>query len=389
MLYDCVIVGGGAVGASLALALGQQKYKVLLLEKNAQFSNESDTDARTIALSYASLQIYRQMNVWEKLIARAIPIQKVLVTVQGQYGTCRLESEKQGVAALGYVVGLRELEQALYEALSAEPNVQILRPATLVYRSCAPDAWHLKIQQAHENLTVKCKLLIAADGVMSHLRQEQSIPQLKKEYEHYAVMANIQIVSKQPFTAYERFLPQGAIALLPWQKDLYTCIWTTSCEEAEMLVQLNSAQFLQKCQRQWGSRIGLMQAVSKRNYFPLQMQLASQQESARFLLMGNAAHSLHPIAAQGLNLSLRDIWQMRSQIIKASETVDIGSAIFLNEYTQARKTDQNRIIFATDVIARTMSSGLMPGWMKAAGITLFDCLSPLKNKFTRMGMGLT
>lgn len=388
MLYDCVIVGGGAVGLSLALALGQQQYKVLLLEQNAQFSKETDLEARTIALSYASVRIYTEMGVWEKLHPRAVPIERVLVTMKGQYGACRLNGESEGMATLGYVVGLRELEQALYETLTTQPFVEILRPATLIHRHSSPEAWHLKIQHSAANLTVNSTLLVAADGVTSALRQEQGISQIKKEYDHYAVMANVEIPSTHHFTAYERFLPQGAIALLPWQKDLYTCIWTTGKEEAESLVALSPEDFIQRCQQQCGSRIGTIITVSKRSYFPLQMQLASQQESARFLLMGNAAHTLHPIAAQGLNLSLRDVWQMRTQVMIANEKKDIGCEQFLNEYIQSRKTDQSRIIFATDAIARTMSSDMLPGWIRAAGITFLDCLSPLKHKFTQMGMGI-
>lgn len=394
MLYDCVIVGGGAVGTSLALALGQQKYKVLLLEKNAPLVKPEDKEARTLALSYASYRIYSALGVWEKLKTRAVPIQQVLVSMKGHYGACRLNHEGDSGEPLGYVVGLTELEQALYNSLAHQPSVDIFRPATLVNRTSTPEAWHLTIQRATHEITEKllhvdCKLLIAADGVDSILREEQSISQQKKTYEHYAVMANVQMARAHDFVAYERFLPHGAIALLPWQANLATCIWTASKSEVDKLVNLKTEDFLAQCSEHLGARVGRLQTLSKRVSFPLQMQLACQQESARFLLMGNAAHSLHPIAAQGLNLSLRDVWQIRNQLIKAKEQCDIGSTFFLNEYLHARKPDQQRIIFATDAIARGMTTKVLPSWLRAMGITLFDCLSPLKRKFTHMGMGLS
>ncbi len=387
MVYDGVVVGGGIVGASLALALSQQNYKVLLIEQTSASPLPDDFQARTLALSYTSMRIYEALKLSDKLKSRAVPIHKVLVNMKGQYGSCRLDCFDENVDALGHVVSAHELERILYEAL-AEQKVEILRPATICQRDCAPDGWQLKLSTL--NKTISCKLLIASDGVTSHLRQEQSISCLDRDYDHYAVLSNLKIASMQPFTAIERFLPFGAIALLPWQENIMTCVWTTHQKEAQDLKQISDDEFLHRCQEQLGKRVGLLQAVSKRIIFPLRMQIAEQQTSARFLLMGNAAHSLHPIAAQGLNLSLRDIWQIRSQIIKSKQThCDIGSPSFLQEYMESRKPDQARVIFATDKIARFMSKNNLPSWLRAAGITMFDCLSPLKRKFTRFGMGLS
>jgi 2-octaprenyl-6-methoxyphenol hydroxylase len=232
-------------------------------------------------------------------------------------------------------------------------------------------------------------LLIAADGASSTLREEQGISVNTKNYNHFAVLTNVKLEASHPFRAYERFLAQGAIALLPWQNNLATCVWTTQHEQAQFLLSLTDEEFIAACQAEFGFRMGKITQVGKRNCFPLQMTIASVQSSARFLVMGNAAHSLHPIAAQGLNLSLRDIWQVRNQALHLNNKADLGSEDFIAEYHQARSHDQNRIIFATDKIARFMSGGPLPSWLRACGITLFDCVNPLKQLFTRFSMGLS
>lgn len=389
MYYDCVIVGGGAVGASLALALSQLKYHVLLLEKKTPHLGVQDIDARTLALSYSSYHILQTLGVWEQLAQRAVPIQKVHVSIQGKFGSCRLDCQQQKLNALGYVVGFDDLEMALYQQLGQMETAKVLRPATIQARESSPWGWTLSIATPTQTDKIRCRLLVAADGVDSLLREEQSIPFRKKGYGHFAIMNNVRILSHQSYIATERFLDQGAIALLPWREGYATCIWTMDKVQAQKLTELNDEKYMQICQHQLGGRIGKLQAIGKRVSFPLLMRLATQQISSRFLLMGNSAHSLHPIAAQGLNLSLRDIWQIRSQILKAKEFCDIGSTSFLSEYVKLREDDQDRVIFATDKIARFMSGGPLPTWLRALGITLFDCLTPLKRQFTHLSMGLS
>lgn len=386
--YDCVIVGGGCVGASLALALAKSSYRILLIEKNQPAPPVEDLKARTLALSYASARIYSTLGIWESL-QQVKALQQVLVTKQGQFGASRLKSTDVGLPALGYVVAIHELEAALYHALANTKTVRIMRPATIIERKDVAAGWDLSVTANNEIENITCQLLVAADGVDSILRKEQGIHCSLKEYGHYAVMTNVQLKAANPYTAIERFLSQGAIALLPWKQDYATLIWTLNRCENQHIKALADEDFLRVCQQQLGNRIGKLLKVGERNYFPLTMQVASVQYSTRFLLLGNSAHSLHPIAAQGLNLSLRDIWQLYSQISKSKESCDIGSEAFLCEYIRQRSADQQRIIFATDKIARYMSGGSLPNWLQALGITLFDCLNPIKYKFTRISMGLS
>ncbi len=385
MNYDAVIVGGGAVGLSLALALGEQNLKVMLIEQQAPKAAMDDFDARTIALSFASKEIFDCLGVWPLLRARAIPIHDVVVSVKGHYGRSRLKTP-DNYDALGYVVGAQDIEVALEQAL-AKTTVSIVRPAHITQQESNQDHWQIRISNLEQPVT--CKLLIACDGANSHLRQQQRIDTITKDYHHYAVITNVEIPDLPKFTAIERFLDDGAIALLPWQQKLATCVWTVSQEKMNELKMLDDNAFLALCAQQIGRSLGKLTKCSARKYFPLNMSWAQMQVSARFLLMGNAAHNLHPIAAQGFNLSLRDIWQLRSQVVKSKQAlVDIGTEAFLNCYLSARKGDQNRIIFATDKIARFMSGGPIPSMLRAKGLTLFDNIKPLKYQFIKIAMGL-
>jgi len=268
------------------------------------------------------------------------------------------------------------------------PNVRIMRPGTLTHYELSPQGWELTIAKVQESLAIKTRLLVAADGIDSMLRKALAITVNKTEYGHFAVMSNIERSGVSPFTAFERFMSQGAIALLPWQNNMATCVMTVPMEQAQLLMAMSDKEYLTACQDALGRRQGRLIGLGRRICLPLTMQIASQQISNRFLLMGNAAHSLHPIAAQGLNLSLRDIWQLRNQIRMSKTLIDVGSIHFLETYTQARTNDQSRIIFATDKIAKYMSGGPLPMRLRALGITLFDSFVPVKKMFTRISMGL-
>lgn len=388
MQYDAVILGGGVVGATLALMLAQNQYQVLLIEKNSPQPLAEELSARTVALSYASIRILESLQVWQALQQRAMPIKEVAVSVAGRFGRSHLEAKQQGVEFLGQVVTFVELEQALFAALAHLPNVQILRPAILNAYQASEHAWDLTIMHHDAKLPVKTRLLVAADGLHSTLRTALAIPVNKSDYGHFAVMSNIVCEGMPSHTAIERFLPNGAIALLPWQNNLVTCVLTVTEDRQRTLLQMQETDYLRTCQEALGSRYGKLVRLGKRVALPLAMQVAQQQIGNRFLLMGNAAHSLHPIAAQGLNLSLRDIWQLKKQLTRSPDPIDLGGAQFLANYQSARGGDQRRIIFATDKIAKYLSGGPLPMELRALGITLFDSFWPAKKLFAHYSMGL-
>lgn len=386
MLFDVAILGGGAVGATLALMLAQLDYQVLIIEKKMNNKVVPDIDARTVALSFASIHILNSLNIWQQLQNNTVNITEVAVSVSGHLGRSRLQAATQNVPFLGQVAAFDELETVLFDALSSLPNVTILRPATLQQYRLNQASWELEIE-ASRTVKVSARLLVAADGIDSALREAVGIGVNKTEYGHVAVLANIQRQQAPLSTAIERFMPEGAIALLPWRNQLATCVYTANSLRATELMAMSDVDYLAACQEALGTRNGKLIGIGRRISLPLIMQVAKQQTSNRLLLLGNAAHSLHPIAAQGLNLSLRDIWQLKNQLTHLKRQ-DLGSAAFLMAYQAARKNDQGRIIFATDKIAKYLSGGPLPMSIRALGVTLFDSLRPAKSLFTRYSMGL-
>lgn len=387
-MCDVVILGGGVVGASLALMLAQFNYQVVVVEKKSPTTTTThDLAARTVALSFASVQILKSLGVWQALEQCTVPIQEVLVSVAGRLGRSHLKAAEQGAPYLGQVVAFDDLEQVLFAALAKMPNVKLFCNATLSEYHKEQSDWSLTLQAA-KPLVIRSKLLVAADGIDSSVRQHLGMEVRTTDYGHFAVLANLQVKDAPPARAIERFLKDGAIALLPWRNQLATSVYTVTEQQKNHLQALNDQAYLTACQQALGMRHGKLIGLGKRICVPLMMQVAPQQISDRFLLMGNAAHSLHPIAAQGLNLSLRDIWQLKKQLSSCHEKIDLGSSSFLETYQQARQSDQNRIIFATDHIAKYLSGGPLPMGLRALGVTLFDCLSPAKKLFTRYSMGL-
>ncbi len=381
--YDVIIVGGGAVGASVALAIGQCNRQVLLIEKRSldHIRPTLSMNEKTLALSYSSIKIYEALGVLKFFIDKSVSINEVHVTQQGQFGSCRLNHKEQGVDQLGAVVGAHDLEFAIYQTLKACPFVTLMQ---------ADEPLQLQRHLNHwEGQDCQAPLLIASDGAQSSLRNKVFIQCNETDYQHCALALNMKMSKMPKGLALERFLDEGAIALLPWQNDWMTCVWTLKKDEAALAMALSDNEFKVKCEQVLGKMYSNIEEMGTRSIYPLQMKLAKNQFSSRFLLMGNAAHSLHPIAAQGLNLSLRDVWQLRSQLRQdPTHLVDMGTEAFLQEYDNKRKADQNRIIRTTSNIASIMANQRVPALLRAMGITLLDTLLPLKIPFTKLSMGL-
>lgn len=377
--YDAIIIGGGIVGASLALALGKKQRRVLLVEKQLRKEPPIDPlEARTLALSYSSYFIYSALGI-TKVFQGASPIKQVRVNVQGQFGSCRFDHRHYHTKALGYVVGAHDLGRELIQALQQCAMVEIREGEFPTEGILLGDRWQIG--------EVGARLLIACDGMDSPWRESQRITCEERDYQHHAIVLNIKMRGNLPGVALERFLPQGAIALLPWQEGA-TCVWTLPPEKAAFYMQQDEESFKEHCQQAFGNQFGRIEQLGKRHCVPLKMVRTKIQSTSRFLLMGNAAHSLHPIAAQGLNLSLRDIWQFYEKLDRDYSEEDMGSLEFLENYAHARKRDQQRVITSTDRIARWMVSGKIPAWTQAWGMTVWDSLSPFKHRFVRRSMGM-
>ena len=387
--FDAVIVGAGMVGSTLALVLGQCGYRVLLVEQYPPRAVPLDADMRTMALSHASQVLLAQLGLWPSLALRAARMDALCVTVQGQWGSTHLippTSAGQTNYALGYVISVFDIDVTLQKAISANTNITLMRPATVVSHQPQANTWQVGIQCADTLHQITTRLFIAADGAGSPLAKAQQIQYQTTEYSHQAICANVALETKSPHTAYERFLKEGALALLPWIKPYATCIWTIQGSPDDYLG-LSDADYLAACQSAFGRRVGRFLSIGKRIAYPLTMCVAKHQISWRFLVMGNAAHQLHPIAAQGLNLSLADIAYVRSLLLNGGDRFDLGASGFLEQYQQHRWPQQAKVIFPTDMMAKTLSSQAIPSVLRGIGNTLLDMLPPLKRPITQWGMG--
>lgn len=390
-MFDVLIVGGGMVGASLAVALKPLKLKVGLVEAFAFGSHsQAGYDDRSVALSYGSSLIYQGMGVWGRLQAGVEPIRQIHVSDRGHFGATRLDAAAEGVPALGYVVESRVLGEALFAGL-ADSAVEVLAPAKV--HAFGQTAGHVQVQveRAGNRETLQTRLLVVADGSKSALRGQLGIGVDGHDYGQTAIIANVSTEQAHGNTAYERFTPDGPLALLPLTENRYSLVWTHRTETAAATLALSDAAFLQALQTAFGYRQGRFTKVGQRSSFPLSLMKSSREVEGRALLIGNASHTLHPVAGQGLNLALRDVAVLCDLLAgEVQQTpMDCGKAALLQAYQQARQPDYTRVVGYTDSLIRIFSNDLpLLGHARAGGLLAVDRIAPFRKLLTQQSMGL-
>lgn len=301
MQYDLVIVGGGIVGATLAVALQKLPLKIALIDKNL---TQQLPDGRLIALNDNSIALFEHLGVWPAMLPQATPIKTVHVSKQGYFGSTRIDASTLKLAALGYVVPAETINRALYQALT---NITLLQPAELASLHAHKEGVELSIKEGEKLQTYLSHHVVAADGSFSKVRELLQIPTKITHYHQSALVAEVTLKRHHHYIAYERFQDQGAIAMLPLVGTKVAMIWTGKDNDIHTLLKLNDEAFLASLQKWFGLRLGTFAAIGKRHIYPLKMLVAEKQKHKNIFLLGNAAHTFHPIAAQGLNLSLREI----------------------------------------------------------------------------------
>lgn len=314
MMYDIVIVGGGMVGGSLAHALRNTTLKILLVD--AATSSHHD-DPRLIALNHHSCQFFESLGLWQQLHAHAAAIETVHVSQRKQFGITRLHARDFGLSALGHVVPAKYINAALYDNLNQD-NLTLLKPATLKNISQTDAVIFLDVEMNTEIKKIKTNYLVGADGTHSTVRELMNFATESFDYQQSALVTITELQRSHHHIAYERFHESGAIAMLPLMGNRVATIWTDASEKILMLQKLSGKEFLDTLQQQFGYRLGRLCGIEKRFVFPLQMQRVQQLVKNNIILLGNAAHTLHPIAAQGLNLAL---YETRILIERFSEPV--------------------------------------------------------------------
>ena len=374
---DILIVGGGLTGATLMLALRGLGYSALLVDAQP-FENKikADFDARSLALSPASQRILAMLGIWEPLQEYATPINLIHVSEQHHFGASRLQGKND--AALGYVIEMQYINRALQQLLDPE---HILAPATVHSLDLSKNLATV-VTDAGE-IKINARLMVAADGARSAMRRFCGLPSQTKLYGQQAIVANIGLLKPHQGRAYERFTPHGPLALLPMQENRMSLVWAMPPQEAEQLMSLSDVEFLQRLQRAFGYRLGRFSKTGQRFSYPLQQVLMPQQVKESVVFVGNAAHTLHPVAGQGFNLGLRDIATLAQCIAKQGLNAEM-----LQHYMQLRAHDQKAITQFTDGLIRVFTSRLPGlGCARGLGLIALDNIPALKNLLARYARG--
>ncbi|MDH5395491.1 MAG: 2-octaprenyl-6-methoxyphenyl hydroxylase [Gammaproteobacteria bacterium] len=397
--YDLIIVGGGLVGASLACALAESSLRIAMIEAfpfaadNAEY--QPAFDARSVALSYTSKQVFEGMGLWPSINKLGVAaIKKIHVSDRGHAGVTRLNALDENVEALGYVVETRVIGKALFAALSQHANITLIAPAELKDFELATGSASVNIKQNNEMKTLTAKLLVAADGGDSVVRRLSGVRIKQRNYDQVAVIANVASDKPHQNQAFERFTDSGPLALLPMaataeEKNRYSLVWTIDSSQQEDMLSWDDETFLYKLKERFGVRAGNFTQVSSRHSYPLCLMRAQEHVRERLAIIGNAAHTLHPVAGQGFNLGLRDVAALAQVIIDAQrDNKDIGALTILKEYADWRRRDHIQTAMATDSLVRLFSNNFLPlAALRNLGLLVVDLVPPLKKVFARHAMG--
>ena len=393
--YDIVIAGGGMIGASLALALSPLGLRVAVVEAVARGETRQPSfDDRSTALSRSTQRMFEAMGLWDDVISAATPIRRIHVSDRGRFGFSHIDAAQQGVDALGYVVINRVLGEVLQSALARAETVDVLCPARVVDIDIGGDAATARIETGGgDEQELDCQLLVAADGANSMLRPMLGICATKTDYGQHAIIGNLLPEKPLDNCAYERFTDSGPLALLPVANDRAGFVWIVPSDDAGRVLALDDAAFLGELQAAFGYRLGRLSRVGKRAAYPLALSKALRLTAERAVLVGNSAHGLHPVAAQGFNLGMRDVAALCDCIADArgaNPSADLGDPDLLARYAQWRRSDQGKLVRLTDGIVRLFGSSSPPlRAVRNLGMLGFDLVPGVRSVFAKHMMGLT
>lgn len=389
--YDLIIVGGGMAGASLAIALSGRGLKLALVEAAMPtVDSVPNYDDRAIALAWGSSRIFSGLGVWQDISARAEPIREIHVSERGGFGFTRLHHAQEGVAALGYVVTARDLGAVLLESLSSCEDVELIAPARVTSVHTTEQLASIGVQRDGELVNLETSLLVAADGGHSFIREQLHIATHHWDYAQHAIIANISPSRPHHGVAFERFTEQGPVALLPMSEQRCALVYTVEDKELEAVQGLDDQQFLALVQQRFGWRLGRFEQVGKRTAYPLSHIRALQSVHQRAVIVGNAAHTLHPIAGQGFNLGIRDVAALAEVVLDAYQHgLDIGTEQVLQHYNSWRSNDQKAVAIATDSLVRLFTNPLGPVKLaRNLGMLTLDAIPVARHRLARAAMGI-
>ena len=400
--YDLVVVGAGMVGASFCCALEnllrESPISVLVIEAiapNNGLVKQSSFDARSTALSFGSRKIFEEFAVWQELGAAVSAIDEIQVSDRGRLGAVSLSAQEQKVDALGYVVENKRLGEVLNARLLGSDKINLLSPAAVSSIKATEGGMQLRLQHGDSDAIVDTSLVVLADGGKSPVCEQLGISQSIERYDQHALIANIVFEKPHNNIAYERFTDTGPLAILPLQAidgtNRGSLVWTLSVEQAAEFREMNEEQLLSLLQERFGFKLGKITNIGERFVYPLSLSLAKEQVRPGLALLGNVAHTLHPVAGQGLNLALRDARVLVDVLGKAMQQgAALGDMSMLSEYVARQEADQALTTQFTHNITKLFSSNNdAKVWLRKFGLLAIELSPRVRHSLAERAMGLS
>jgi len=400
--YDLVVVGAGMVGASFCCALEnllrESPISVLVIEAiapNNGLAKQSSFDARSTALSFGSRKIFEEFAVWQELGAAVSAIDEIQVSDRGRLGAVSLSAQEQKVDAFGYVVENKRLGEVLNARLLGSDKINLLSPAAVSSIKATEGGMQLRLQHGDSDAIVDTSLVVLADGGKSPVCEQLGISQSIERYDQHALIANIVFEKPHNNIAYERFTDTGPLAILPLQAidgtNRGSLVWTLSVEQAAEFREMNEEQLLSLLQERFGFKLGKITNIGERFVYPLSLSLAKEQVRPGLALLGNVAHTLHPVAGQGLNLALRDARVLVDVLGKAmQQEAALGDMSMLSEYVARQEADQALTTQFTHNITKLFSSNNdAKVWLRKFGLLAVELSPRVRHSLAERAMGLS
>lgn len=388
---DVVIVGAGMAGLTLAISLARQGLEVTVLEKAdvELFKHQKPSvDGRSSAIAYASQQVLARFGIWDSLASDASPIYDIQVTDGNSPFYLHFDHKQVGDAPMGYMLENNAILRGLFVEAGTLPNITILSPVSAISLQQLP---HKAILMLNNGNTVEAKLVVAADGKKSAIRQMLHITTTGWDYNQTAIVCTISHEKDHGCVAQERFLPGGPFAVLPLKGGKHSSlVWVEKTELVPAFMKLSEAERCWHIQKRVGNKLGKIELVTPCISYPLSVCFANQYYRERTVLVGDAAHAVHPIAGQGFNLGIQDIAALVDAVIYNKQLgLDIGAQNMLKRYTTQRRPENMAMIAITDSLTRLFSTNISPiKYARQMGIGIVDHIAPLQRFFIRYAMGL-
>jgi 2-octaprenyl-6-methoxyphenol hydroxylase len=400
--YDVIIIGAGMVGATLACALthqAQRPARILLVEASRILSGKAEQpgfDARSTVLSAGSIDYLSMLGLWQSMRPSAAPIHHIHVSDQGHFGGVRMHHTDAGVDALGHVVENAAIGQALNQHLLQNNGIELCFPVNVSQVKPQADGMQLTLQsvdEAGQEQNVTAALVVLAEGGRSGLAAQLGIHMREQHYGQSAIIANVAMAQPHQGVAYERFTAKGPLALLPLTphegRNRMALVWTQPEDDIAGVLALSDADCIARLQNDCGSNLGHVLHIGKRAVYPLKLQVAEEQFRPALVLLGNVAHTLHPVAGQGFNLALRDAMALAANVRQSlQQQMNPGSYERLSGWWQVVQQDQARTITFSDSMTKLFSSSRPTlALLRKFGMASLELMPVLKNQLTRQAMG--